>query len=185
MGKYVAVGVLAVIVLAAVTYEPPEKTLARRDQPAEGRFEGTFGTAPAGPVQTSPPALPPGPAAEPMPAPQAQPPAPPQAQPATPAPTEPPLREYVVKKGQTLCDVAEELLGDRSRWKELYEQNKERLPDPDTLRAGMRIVCKFAASAAQTTADRLAPQPATQTTPQPVAQPAPAPERLLTTSSDR
>ncbi|HBP20458.1 MAG TPA: hypothetical protein DEA08_22035, partial [Planctomycetes bacterium] len=50
------------------------------------------------------------------------------------------LKEYTVKAGQTLSDIAEELLGDRKRWKALYDANKDRLPSPDRIREGMKLV---------------------------------------------
>ncbi len=143
MGKYVAVGVLAVIVLAAVTYEAPNKNLRKRGQAGAQQLEGSFGQAATperSPQEPEVPALPPARPEE-------------LASPQKVAAPEPPptkveqLTEYTVKAGQTLCDIAEETLGDRGRWKELYEQNRDRLPNPDTLRAGMRIVFKAAHTA--------------------------------------
>lgn len=143
MGKYVAVGVLAVIVLAAVTYESPDKNLRKRGQAGAQQLEGSFGqaTTPAQPPRSPEvPALPPAPSGALTPPPQVATLEPP------PSKTEQ-LVEYTVKAGQTLCDIAEETLGDRGRWKELYEQNRDRLPNPDTLRAGMKIVFRAARAA--------------------------------------
>jgi nucleoid-associated protein YgaU len=144
MGKYVAIGVLAVIVLAAVTYEAPQATLAKTAEQS-GQFGGTFGEAPPPPPEE--PALPPLPSTGELPAPVEM--------GAVQSPTETPVAEaaptsqgenvrqlakYTVKAGQSLCDIAEELLGDRNRWKEVWKQNKDRLPNPDTIREGMTIV---------------------------------------------
>lgn len=138
LGKYVAIGVLAVIVLAAVTYEAPQKTLEKTAQ-ASGEFGGTYGDAPPPPPEE--PALPPLPSTNEFSTPEPaveNPLAAPE-----PAPQEENVRKlakYTVKAGQSLCDIAEELLGDRNRWKEVWQQNKDRLPNPDTVREGMTIV---------------------------------------------
>lgn len=136
LGKYVAVGVLAVIVLAAVTYEAPKDGRKAANDPA--RVEGSFGPAPAAPPAEPPPALPVAPPVEPAtPAPVTT---------AAPASIEaaaaklPELLHYTVKAGQTLRDVAQELLGDRRRWQEVARANKDKLPDPDLIREGMDIV---------------------------------------------
>ncbi|MBX3466092.1 MAG: LysM peptidoglycan-binding domain-containing protein [Planctomycetes bacterium] len=139
MGKYVAVGVLAVIVLAAVTYEAPKDGATSSSTSGEGvRVEGTFG--PSSPQVASAPVSEPAPivtstavAAEPTPAPSTT----ATTQVASLAKEE--LR-YTVKSGQTLSDVAQELLGDRGRWKELYEANKDKLPSPDHVRAGLTLI---------------------------------------------
>ena len=49
-------------------------------------------------------------------------------------------REYVVKQGDTLSKIAQEQLGAGHRWKYLYEVNKDRIPNPDKLRPGQKIV---------------------------------------------
>ena len=152
LGKYVAVGVLAVIVLAAVTYEAPRPPGAAAAGP---RVEGTIGTA--GPTTADPgtPAEPePGPLDQPGSTPAPEPTAAPPAPEAAPAPTTGPaaatsapevtpaeaLGRYTVKAGQTLSDVAGELLGDRGRWRELARANADRLPDPDRIKAGIELV---------------------------------------------
>ncbi len=48
-------------------------------------------------------------------------------------------KEYVVQKGDTLWKIAAKELGSGHRWKYIYELNKERIKDPDKLRAGMRL----------------------------------------------
>jgi len=159
MGKYVAVGVLAMIILAAATYESPNKkkqtpegetAAASSEEPGSESpvFEATFGPAPelappapapAGPGETQVAAVP---AASGEPGAEQQPSG------ESPAPAPSPeiaqaakeLKEYTVKAGQTLSDIAEELLGDRKRWKALYDANKDRLPSPDRIREGMKLV---------------------------------------------
>lgn len=54
----------------------------------------------------------------------------------TDTPSPPPLRTYVVCKGDTLSTIAESELGDRTRWRELFEANRDVLDDPDCLHAG-------------------------------------------------
>ncbi|MDD4879779.1 MAG: OmpA family protein [Candidatus Omnitrophica bacterium] len=49
-------------------------------------------------------------------------------------------REYIVKKGDTLSSIAKKELGNPGRWKNLYEINKDRIRDPNKLRAGSRII---------------------------------------------
>jgi nucleoid-associated protein YgaU len=43
---------------------------------------------------------------------------------------------YQVQDGDTLCSIAQRLLHSRSRWKQLYEINREVISDPDKLRPG-------------------------------------------------
>ena len=154
MGKYVAVGVLAVIVLAAATYDKPQTKAG--DQSAQSS-EGE----PTEPVYAID--------YEQIEAPAA---IAPESSAILPAGQEPRLAqgeassaitviaqasqalEYTVKKGQTLSDVAGELLGDRGKWRQLYEQNKDRLPSPDQIRAGMKLVYE------QRGASQSQPQPA-------------------------
>lgn len=185
MGKYVAVGVLAVIVLAAVTYEAPKEgqglaATSEVDEADAGvRIEGAFGAL------TSPIAAPPvTPRVEPAPVttsapiatqPTAFPTTPSTTQP-TPQPTTPivattqaasaprgDVLSYTVKSGQTLSDVAGELLGDRGRWRELYEANKDKLPNPDQVRAGLTLM--FPSSGLSKPASAPRATPSTVTTP--------------------
>ena len=50
------------------------------------------------------------------------------------------IREYTVKKGDTLSKIAKEQLGGAHRWKYLYELNKDRIKDPNKLIVGKKIV---------------------------------------------
>ncbi len=49
-------------------------------------------------------------------------------------------REYTVKPGDTLSKIAQEQLGGGHRWKYLYEVNKDRIKDPNKLKAGKKII---------------------------------------------
>ncbi|MCM8814308.1 MAG: OmpA family protein [Candidatus Omnitrophica bacterium] len=49
-------------------------------------------------------------------------------------------REYVVQKGDTLWEIAQKELGSGHRWKYLYEMNKERIANPNKLKAGTVIL---------------------------------------------
>lgn len=78
--------------------------------------------------------IPPGPDATTTPAA----PAPATSAPAAETPTG--ERTYVVRDGDTLTRIAREQLGDTARVREIFERNRDRLPSPDALRAGMEIV---------------------------------------------
>ena len=78
------------------------------------------------------------------------------------------LFRYTVKAGQTLSDIAGESLGDRGRWMEIYEQNKDRIPSPDQIRQGMTLF--FTGKKSQEAEATASPQPAQATaTPAPSA----------------
>ncbi len=49
-------------------------------------------------------------------------------------------REYIVQKGDTLSSIARKELGNPSKWKYLYEINKNKIGDPNKLKAGTKIV---------------------------------------------
>ncbi|MFA5336157.1 MAG: OmpA family protein [Candidatus Omnitrophota bacterium] len=49
-------------------------------------------------------------------------------------------KEYTVKKGDTLSSIARAEYGKANRWKYLYELNKEKIKDPNKLKAGTKIV---------------------------------------------
>lgn len=49
-------------------------------------------------------------------------------------------KTYVVKAGDSLSRIAQELLGDANRWKEIYEANKATLKDPNLLSIGQQLV---------------------------------------------
>jgi len=49
-------------------------------------------------------------------------------------------KEYVIQKGDSLWKIAEKELGSGHRWKYLYELNKDKIKNPNKLKAGQKIV---------------------------------------------
>ena len=47
---------------------------------------------------------------------------------------------YVVQKGDTLYRLARRFYNDQSRWREIWEANRTRLPDPNKLPVGMKLI---------------------------------------------
>ena len=56
-----------------------------------------------------------------------------------PSPRPGPARWYQVQPNDRYVSIAREQLGDAGRWKEIYELNKEKFPDPGRIRPGVRI----------------------------------------------
>lgn len=48
-------------------------------------------------------------------------------------------RFYQVRKNDRLVSIAREQLGSESRWKEIFELNKDKFPDPSRIREGVKI----------------------------------------------
>jgi nucleoid-associated protein YgaU len=48
-------------------------------------------------------------------------------------------RWYVVRENDRFASIAREQLGDESRWREIHELNKDKFPDPNKIRPGVRI----------------------------------------------
>jgi nucleoid-associated protein YgaU len=48
--------------------------------------------------------------------------------------------KYVVKSGDTLSKIAKELYGDSTRWREIFEANKDQIKDPNMIRPGWELV---------------------------------------------
>lgn len=46
---------------------------------------------------------------------------------------------YIVKAGDTLRKIAKETLGDAERWAEIYEANKDKVKNPDTIKVGQEL----------------------------------------------
>ncbi len=63
---------------------------------------------------------------------------PPADPPVVQAPT-PTVRTHVVQPGQTLSHIAQQYYGSATQWRKIAEANKTVLPDPDRVRAGMRL----------------------------------------------
>jgi nucleoid-associated protein YgaU len=49
------------------------------------------------------------------------------------------VRIYTVEKGDTLESIAEKQLGDKRRWREIYDFNRKRLKKPDCVVAGVKL----------------------------------------------
>lgn len=66
---------------------------------------------------------------------------------AEPAPTaeSAAYRWYQVKKNDRYASIAREQLGDAGRWKDVYDLNKDKFPDPQRIREGVRIKLPAAA----------------------------------------
>jgi peptidoglycan hydrolase-like protein with peptidoglycan-binding domain len=50
------------------------------------------------------------------------------------------LYVYVVQSGDTLSEIAQEQLGDASRWREIFELNRALVSDPDEIFPGQVLV---------------------------------------------
>ena len=48
--------------------------------------------------------------------------------------------KYVVKAGDSLSKIAQEVLGDVNRWKEIWEANKAAVPDPNAISVGQELL---------------------------------------------
>ena len=46
---------------------------------------------------------------------------------------------YVVRQGDTLRSIAAEFLGSEAGWTRIYDTNRERIPDPDSLTVGTSL----------------------------------------------
>jgi nucleoid-associated protein YgaU len=49
------------------------------------------------------------------------------------------FRWYQVQKNDRFASIAREQLGDAGRWQEIHEMNKDKFPDPQRIREGVRI----------------------------------------------
>ncbi len=59
-----------------------------------------------------------------------------------------PFQWYQIKKNDRYISIAREQLGSASRWREIYELNKDKFPDPQQIREGVRIKLPVTAVAA-------------------------------------
>ena len=48
-------------------------------------------------------------------------------------------KTYTIQPGDSLSKIAKEQLGDASRWKEIFEANKDVIKDPNLIRVGQEI----------------------------------------------
>jgi 5'-nucleotidase len=107
---------------------------------------GCGGTAAQQPTQTTAAAAPTGAAAAPAASPQRPPLAAPSPSPAVSAPTAAaassaePEQTYEVKAGDTLLSISEEVYGDATKWRRIYDANKDLIgPDPDKLKLEQKL----------------------------------------------
>ena len=54
-------------------------------------------------------------------------------------PSQATFRWYQIKKNDGYAGIARRELGDEARWREIFELNKDKFPDPQTIREGVRI----------------------------------------------
>jgi nucleoid-associated protein YgaU len=59
------------------------------------------------------------------------------AQASRPGTSEP--RVYVVQQGDTLSQIAKSVYGEATRWREIYEANKQKIKDPKIIRPGQEL----------------------------------------------
>lgn len=59
--------------------------------------------------------------------------------PESPAPT-PQGTTYVTKSGDSLSKIAQELYGDKTLWKNIYELNKNTIKDPNVIYSNMQLI---------------------------------------------
>lgn len=57
------------------------------------------------------------------------------------------FRWYQIRKNDRYISIARERLGDSNRWREIYELNKDKFPDPQRIREGVRIKLPSASTA--------------------------------------
>ena len=46
---------------------------------------------------------------------------------------------YEVQAGDSLSKIAKKVYGDASKWKQIWEQNKEQIPNPDLIHPGQQL----------------------------------------------
>lgn len=65
-----------------------------------------------------------------------------QTAPARPQPTapKPQVRTYVVKSGDSLSKIAQEVYGAANRWPDIFEANKDKIKDPNLIYPGQELV---------------------------------------------
>ena len=56
-----------------------------------------------------------------------------------PNPPESP-RVHVVQTGETLYELARRYYNDQRQWRRIYEANRQRIQDPNDIRAGMKLI---------------------------------------------
>jgi LysM repeat protein len=56
------------------------------------------------------------------------------------APSTPAARTYTVQPGDSLSKISKQFYGDTSKYMKIFEANKDKLSDPDKIRAGQELV---------------------------------------------
>jgi nucleoid-associated protein YgaU len=56
------------------------------------------------------------------------------------APSAPAARTYTVQPGDSLSKISKQFYGDTSKYMKIFEANKDKLSDPDKIRAGEELV---------------------------------------------
>lgn len=56
------------------------------------------------------------------------------------APPAPAARTYTVQPGDSLSKISKEFYGDTNMYMKIFEANKDKLTDPDKIRAGMNLL---------------------------------------------
>lgn len=66
----------------------------------------------------------------------------PKAAPTAPkaAPNNPYAQYYVVKKGDSLSKIAEEVYGDKMLYPKIFEANRDTLSDPNKIKPGQKLL---------------------------------------------
>jgi nucleoid-associated protein YgaU len=55
------------------------------------------------------------------------------------APSTPAARTYTVQSGDSLSKISKQFYGDASKYMKIFEANKDKLSDPDEIKAGMDL----------------------------------------------
>ncbi len=50
------------------------------------------------------------------------------------------IRFHIVRKGQTLSQIAEQYYGQAGNWPKIVEANKQRIGDPNRLKPGLKLI---------------------------------------------
>jgi len=56
------------------------------------------------------------------------------------APSTPAARTYTVQPGDSLSKIAKQFYGDATKYMKIFEANKDKLSDPDKIKAGMNLL---------------------------------------------
>ena len=49
-------------------------------------------------------------------------------------------KTYTVQPGDTLAKIAQTVYGDSARWKEIFEANRDQIPNPDLIQVGQELI---------------------------------------------